>query len=379
MKRRKAPSRDELNDLLFESFLLDHSPQKVALLERAVRIADQLKDEESAYEIRQDLIDAAIFGGQPDRAIVAFSWCLAVYDRDPDAYEAYEILWKYKWIIDNAADFPTISRERIEDLLADQQRRYQAYGQNEHPHLQTRFKVYRAFGDQAKARQAMKQMDRLNSDELSDCKACSIGSKAAALIEWGDPDKALVLAAPILKGRLRCGEEPHRTIPQFLLPLVEKGQAEEAAQLHASNYRRLRRKPQFLLEHGLHMRYLAFIGQTQEALDLFEREWPAVAVATQPSSILQFYLAALFTLQRLKRAGVDEVKLRIPKDLPLGQPKKNIAVDVLIQWLEQETRRQAKAFDARNNNRHYQGKIAGLKRLHRQADDWQEKQAKGQS
>ena len=39
-------------------------------------MADTCGDIEVAYKIRQDLIAASSFGGQPDLTLVHFSWCL---------------------------------------------------------------------------------------------------------------------------------------------------------------------------------------------------------------------------------------------------------------------------------------------------------------
>jgi len=61
------------------------------------------------FHLRQELIEAATFGGMEDRALIAFSWCLAQSDKDADRFPEQDLLWgKYKWILAGITDFPGV-------------------------------------------------------------------------------------------------------------------------------------------------------------------------------------------------------------------------------------------------------------------------------
>src|SRR5437868_5986567 len=109
-------SREQLEKLQFESWGLEASPAKVAILEQAVQLADSLGDASESFDIRQQLIEAATFGGMEDRALVAFSWCLAQSDKDPDRFPEEDLLWKYKWILAGITDYPGISLAKIRGM-----------------------------------------------------------------------------------------------------------------------------------------------------------------------------------------------------------------------------------------------------------------------
>jgi hypothetical protein len=73
----------------------------VALAEEAARVADVHGEVKLAYDARREVVRHGIFGGQPERALVAFSWCLSRCDADPTAFPDSTLLWSYKWIAEN--------------------------------------------------------------------------------------------------------------------------------------------------------------------------------------------------------------------------------------------------------------------------------------
>ena len=110
---------DQVEELLEQAGDLGHTPAAVAVCEQAVALADSHNDVGLGFAAREALIEAATFAGRPDAAIVAFSWCLAQSDRNPEEFPEGGLLWQYKWIVDNVADFPNISSVQIDELFAD--------------------------------------------------------------------------------------------------------------------------------------------------------------------------------------------------------------------------------------------------------------------
>jgi len=84
-------------------------PARIAIHEEAVARADTLNDITLGYETRQKLVEAALFGGRPDLMLVAFSWCVAAFDTDPDQFDAHDFLWKGSGFLRTWQPFPNPS------------------------------------------------------------------------------------------------------------------------------------------------------------------------------------------------------------------------------------------------------------------------------
>ena len=59
---------------------MDRGSVQVSALQEAVRLADRAQDPVRAFEARMKLVDAAKFSGDPEIALIAFTWCLAEAD-----------------------------------------------------------------------------------------------------------------------------------------------------------------------------------------------------------------------------------------------------------------------------------------------------------
>ncbi|NJK45176.1 MAG: hypothetical protein HC933_13640 [Pleurocapsa sp. SU_196_0] len=126
-------------DLLYQAYgMRDTDPAKLALLEEAVQLADAANDTKTGYEARDELIDASTFSGQGEKMLVAFAWMLNAFDANPDEYSAHSLYWKYKWVLNTARQFPQISAERIDALIADFEHRLESAGYSPRPALDAR-------------------------------------------------------------------------------------------------------------------------------------------------------------------------------------------------------------------------------------------------
>ncbi|EMO76953.1 hypothetical protein LEP1GSC127_3969 [Leptospira kirschneri str. 200801925] len=91
-------------------------------------MADLRKNKELGFEVRLALIEAGIFSGAIDKALISFSWCLSQVDQNPEKFSEEDLLWKYKWIIENLPAFPQIKKEQILEMLEDLEKRYEKTG-----------------------------------------------------------------------------------------------------------------------------------------------------------------------------------------------------------------------------------------------------------
>src|SRR5947207_3174476 len=119
---------DRIIRLMIEGEGLPEGPHQIATFEEAVRVADTANDLTLGFRTRRRLMSAAMCGGQPDLLMVAFAWCLAQSDRDPQRFPPEDLLWAYRWVICELTSFPQVARSRFDELLAEMEKRYRAFG-----------------------------------------------------------------------------------------------------------------------------------------------------------------------------------------------------------------------------------------------------------
>jgi hypothetical protein len=357
--------RDQIGAILDEAQGLQYGPTRVALTEEAVRLADAHADEEEGFDARLKLMTAAVFSGRPDVLMVAFAWCLARYDREPEKFPDFNLLWNYKWVADNLPSFPDVSREQVEAMLNDMERRYRSAGASMHPvHGQWRDALLE-MGDLAGARRAAKRMASTPRGYLSNCPACVLDADVDFLVCTGRDEDAVSAAEPIVQGRMRCAEVPHRTLPRLLLPLVRMGRVSEAMTLHRKSYRMIAANPKFIPGWSNHVLLLALTDNMNRAVKLLETHWHDSVTAASRTAAFQFLCAAKFVFDRLVANGTTELRLRLPSGFALHQEGGVYDVRVLAAWVTDQARELAERFDARNGNKAYSRRLAALKKPHK--------------
>lgn len=339
----------EFEDLIEQAYDLPNGAAKIALLERAAEIADLAGDAEAGYEAREAIVEAASFGGFPMKAIVAYSWMLGQYDRNPDAFDAHTLHWSYKWVIDDVPSFPDVPAEQIESLLQDLRRRYQAYGAGERTYWYYNFRLAMYMGDLGKAGESLREFGKLKKDEMSDCSACELDEQVRYLLLTGQDEAAVRKAKPIVDGRESCAHVPHATLPFLLLPLHRLGRTEEAEAMQPKSYRLIRDNLQFTHEFGEHLGYLSIVDP-QRGLPLLERHLPQVETHEDPLNRMMFGLNAAALLSKLIRTGESFV-LNLPPSSRFYELADR--PDELRAKLESEAFGTAAALDRRNGNAYY--------------------------
>jgi hypothetical protein len=357
-KHRKLHIDPKIEAILQKAFALDNGRTKLALLEEAIRMADAQNNVDLGFQIRQELIDTATFAGYQEKALVAFSWCLAQCDRSPDDYSEEEMLWKYKWVAGSLWYFPSISRAQIDATLEDMTRRYQRAGRSLRPvsKLQCRFAMHR--GDAEAARAFQKQWRDAEADESTDCAACERNDQVEFFFFLGKDERGVEWAEPIVRGKLKCGEIPHLTLSKLLLPLVRLGRIEEAVQRHLRGYRLTYRNKEFLHEVAEHLAFLVLTDNLARAVKVFTRHLPWALETMVLTRRFQFDLAAVFLMDRLLETGQTTIAVRLPKEFPLARNGGTCAVAALRDHFAADLRDLAGQFDARNGTDYFARRCA---------------------
>ncbi|MCS7463502.1 hypothetical protein N0M98_25680 [Paenibacillus doosanensis] len=339
----------DLQALLQEAGTLPDGAAKLEVLEAAVRIADAEGELELAYDTRSDIVRTAIFNGFPLKAVVAFSWQLGQYDRHPELFDSYDLLWSYKWIVGEIAHFPDIPLQQIAALVEDLGKRYEAHGYSSRTYLYYRFRLAMDLGNMQEAETFMERFRQARRDYMSDCDACEQNQIVQYYAAAGDDLKALEAAKPILAGSMRCAEVPHITLAHLLLPLHRARSAEEAAKAHTRGYRLIKGKRDFIEAIARHIDYLA-VTNPKKGIELFEQH---VALTQQHEDPYQTMLFRLYSSKLLHRVAADGLKYqpRLPASFLAEHGEMDL--EALARHLGRQATSAAEKYDLRNGNTIY--------------------------
>ncbi|HEX3149345.1 MAG TPA: hypothetical protein VHR66_14825 [Gemmataceae bacterium] len=355
MKRPKANDHtDQIDRLLTQAEALPHGATRIDLCEEAVRIADMHNDTALAYRSRQELMDAACFGGRPDLLIVTFSWCLSVFDRgEESAVAPYELLWRMKWVMGAIAKFPDVKLETLHAMLDDMERRFRDYSGSIQPVVGMRRTVAQQTGDYKTAAAVHKQFMRLPRSFLSDCLACELNGHVGYWLDIGKNVLGLRKGEELIDSGMRCAKVPDSTYADVLLPLLRVGRGEDAMRYHKKGYPLIRRDVSAVWHWGEHMAFLALTGNSARAVKLLEAHLPTVEASHDPLGSLAFFRNMLLTIEVLAERK-EKMKLR----LPAGSPFARAEGDYVLADLAAEVRKRAvvlsRQFDRRNGNSHHE-------------------------
>lgn len=348
-RKRISDHTEQVERLLAEAGALSHGAARVELCEEAVRIADSHSDIPLAYRAREELVEAACYGGRPDLMIVAFSWCLSTYDRDPDAgISLYQLLWRMKWVVVALPKFPEIELPTIHNMLDDMERRFAMFGSLQAV-VGKRRTIALQTADFETARKAHKQFMRMSRTFLSDCHACELDALSEYLADTGKNAIGVRKAEDLINSGMKCAKVPDTTYAQVLLPMVKIGRAKDAMAYHKKGYPRIRKFVGDQWHWGQHMAYLALTQNDAKALKLLQTHLADVEASHDPQAILAFMRNTLIVLECLADRR-EKVKLRLPSESPLANDSGEYDLADLAKKVLGRAKEMSQRFDRRNGN-----------------------------
>jgi hypothetical protein len=348
-----------LEDQIAEARGLPAGEAKIETLERLVDLADSLGDLDTAFDVRDDLTEAAIEWGRLDKQLVAFTWCLAQFDRDPERFADWnhKLLWIYKRVLGTIAVFPTLSLAQCEAMFSDFRHRLERGGLSLSTFDDYAFRHALQLGDRALLMERFERFKRHKRLSSLDCRACWMHFEVLYHLQIGDDETALRVAETLFQPRaVTCHLFPKLTRAVILEPLLRLGRVQEAAEHHRNGYRAIASSKGYVAYFGFHLAHLGYISDLKKALKLFEKHLGWVYENNNLAHRFAFLRGALPMLHQLK-ATHSEVKLRLSTDFPHFEASgvyKTVALEGVILA---ELRRIAALFDARNGNDFYGQRI----------------------
>jgi hypothetical protein len=369
MPKRSRPTdhAEQVDRLLAQANALPHGPTRIELCEEAARIADLHKDSELAYRAREELVEAACFGGRPDLLIVGFSWCLSTFDKDDGGnISAFQLLWRMKWVVGALPKFPEIELATIHQMLDDMERRFAEFGGSLQPVVGKRRMVALQTGDFAAAAAAHKKFMRMPRTFLSDCHACELDALAGYWMDIGKTALGVRKAEELIHSGMGCARIPDCTYGDVLLPMVKMGRAADAMKYHKKGYPLIRRNVGDLWYWGLHMAYLSLTGNDARAVKLLETHLPDVEASHDPLGSLAFFRAMLIVVEGLADKK-EKMKLRMPSESPFANQSGEYVLSEFAKQVRSRVLEISRRFDRRNGNSYYEELVEQTSKLRKKA------------
>jgi len=273
-------SYDRIDELTWEAE--NSEPyEAIPILEEAVRLGDELHEEELSWSLRMELLSACVFGGAPEKALMIFAWLESKSDREPDRFPASrsngrwledtDLLWAYKWIFVNISGFVQISRVQIENTLERMRTKYEEHNVSLRPYWMCRVRTGIDLGNSDESiREALENFRTLPRDVYADCKACETHFMVESLLFLGELDRALLVAEPLINGEESCAEVPHITYPMLTVPTHLAGMHDKARLFHQRGYELCKSNPDFLSGISELMAFRILDGDWSGGAELFE-------------------------------------------------------------------------------------------------------------
>jgi tetratricopeptide (TPR) repeat protein len=335
--------------LIEQSGEVPEGDEQISLCEEAVRAADAAGDLKLQYYARDKLVSAGLFGGHTEKALVAYSWCLAQFDKNPGVFSQWTILWKYKWMMGQVRNFPQVPKDRIYEMLDDLTDRMRKAGYGMRAVYNQRYRLEKFWDNKALAVEYFRKMEEQPRDEISNCSACELDDRVSFHIYCGEDARALELARPIVEGQETCGSVPHHTYANLLLPLVRLGRQPEALVYHRRGYELIADNLRYLDDIGDHLIFLALTENFERALSLFAKHYSWIEKSKDLFHRFGFFRAAWLLFELVAVQERKPLRLALPRSFPGYQIGEEYDPVTLAAWFKDAAAELGRRFDERND------------------------------
>nr|WP_296067099.1 tetratricopeptide repeat protein [uncultured Actinoplanes sp.] len=303
---------DELWDLYEQARTTPYGAAQIALVEELLKHVDTAGDPSLAFAARLLGTNAYVYGGEPAKAFVTFTWSVSDFDRNPGPHHQrgkHTLLWHFKTMVNSMTKFPEIPLDRTYAVLDDMERRYREDGHSLQAVYKMRYLVTNHVG-LPEADEWFERWQAAPRDSLSDCAGCDPSSVAFYLNSRGRYAEAVATAEPVLSGELNCNEQPQGILSNLMTSYLRIGELDKAADAHRRSYRLERGNLADLSDIGDHIRFCARTGNEHRGLEILQRHIDWLEKAPSPSAEMHFAADASMLLRRLTELGHGDTVIR---------------------------------------------------------------------
>ena len=369
-----APTKQQVEDLLAKIDDTYWGPEERAMIDEALALTQQLGDEPLEYQVRMRLTASAARTGDNDAMLSSFAWCLAKHDADPTAFptvligEMSDLMWQFKWMAGAIYSSPAFTLAQGKAVLDDMEAHYRKENLGLSGVLMARFEHAWKTGDIEGAKALRTELQTTPRDDHSHCDACGRSELAGFAAETGDEAQALKLVDEIIEGGFTCGEEPEHALARTLVARLRAGRLDEARDQHIRSYRLARDNPDNITIVAHDLAFCAITGNEARGLAMLERHLPWLSYdALNELGQFNLLLAMWAVLESVLRVAQGDQVVRGANRADLaalfGPHDAPWTVAELTPVMLAAATKLADAFDARNGNAYYAGKIASQRAL----------------
>jgi tetratricopeptide (TPR) repeat protein len=338
---------DEIAAALVANDHAPYGPTRTRRAEQLVEFAEQTGDRPLLVRALQQLIEAREFDGHADEILVPFARVMRMWDEHPGDFDegaVHSLHWHFKWVSSSVLSHPGIPLSAIERWREEMADRYRQAGYGLHAVYARRHFLAAHLGHGEEAARWFDEWLAADRDDMSDCHACDRNGQGEWLVQVGRDEEALAVWAPVLRGELRCTEEPHRVLAKSLLPLVRLGRLGEARNNHLRGYQMARGNASLRRAVAEHLEFAALTGNETRGLEMLAEHAGWLAPDNvDPWTRFEFLEGVAVLLARLRELGHADLPVPSPRGTTPTTPVGELLPAVLAEIAELTGR-----FDERN-------------------------------
>lgn len=339
-----------------------HGRVRLDAIYSAIQQADQERDYENGFLFRGELIKESAFYSDYMDAYIIFPEYYAMYEKYPELKEMYSwnVIWKFKWVIENSKCFYQISMNEARKYLDHFKSMSDNLGYSLRTYYYMLFRLY-GHSDLEKANQYYEKFQAEPRDDLSDCKACEIGSEIELQLLNGKEELALAMLKPLSFGIYSCTEQPAFTYAKFGEYYFGKGEYEEAETYYKKYYSRIVRDRLYSDQIGNMLGNCSFIN-TDYALKIFLKYFPTVLESREPAEIVNFSQGACYLWKQIMiEKKKEKLKMKLPKRFQGYREDDCYDLNVLYAYFLKQAEQIGKLLDESNESLEYTNRMNVLK------------------
>ena len=339
-----------------------HGKEKLSFIKNAMELAKQTNDTDMYIQFLVDYNEECVFYDDIMELYVFFPTLVQANDKyvaeTGDDLHTFDVLWQYKWVLENATSFYQISKEQFNLFLADAKKRFVENNHSLRPIFQNEFVFYKNI-DKVKANEAYQAFLAEKKDYLCDCAACELSTEIQHLLDTDNLELALKKAEPLFNKQVKCGEEPEITYGRFVRyydNLIIDGDV-KFIPIANSLCDKLNEKithtskatecvPDILMHYT--------ISDIHKAINYYKNYWSLFESYRNPNMKFYFALAATRLFSSLGKN--QNIAIILPSSFPLYSEDNTYNTDILMNYYKNIALEIAKKFDTRNGNTIYYDK-----------------------
>ena len=326
-----------------------HGEPRVRALKKAIQAADEAKNDEWSFRFRDRLMHDSVFDTDAIDAMVIFPEMIALYDGNEELQAdddyLHMLLWDYKWVIGDIAQFTNIPLSKIEELLEDFRVRLEQNGKSLRPYVSLRETVSMTTHNMLPAEEYGKARE-LPVDDLKDCKACEAAHDVRAALLLDQREKAEKFSEGLFNGELHCAEQPACTYGNWLEYDIKHGDYAHGRKIAKRLFPMIRHDMAMLEDNGTLMHFYA-VTDRGAGFTVFRRELRNYMNSRNHIKKFGFAHGAYRLFLHMQ---TEELSAFLPAEFPLYNSEHTYQTAELRDYFYEEAKKLADKFDARNGN-----------------------------